>query len=762
MKLASLTSLSLATLLFAASPALAEDETTILRDYPYQSVADLRQQDFTIDASVPGALADLQVGIYMLHPRRGDVSLTLITPSGKQLRLKRASATDRGRNIGGVFGLNINSAEALTALQGEELSGTWTLRVADHRRGGVGTLVVWSLHATVAEMTTTPTNPTPTPTGKRFEVIIENLTGDGAFATPLAPGAYALHRGGRPLLGRGLEAMAEDGNPSELVDTMMNDSDVIMAGAFNTPDGANEPGPAFPGGAYRFEVEAMPGDKLSLATMLGQTNDAFVASKLDGVALFDNAGMPLNQELALDVWDAGTEANEAPGMGPNQAPRQAGPNTGAAESGVRVYTDSTRALPLAQEVVKASVRRQGNGFMISLENVSGRAVVSPVSPPLFATHTNGATLFTTGERAPQGLEALAEDGNPMELADALKNDGAFGSVQTLTDVAGPVRPGEMREAMVTPTATFTHFSLATMIGRTNDAFISNAGAVALVENGRLRSARAVEADLNAALAVFDAGTEANQAPGVGSNIAPNQAAPNTGPRDADDTVRRYSDSTNDFASDWAHVTVRPIGTTGSFEVTIHNTSERTGFPGRLTTPVYTVHDGSVALFRENQPAPGVIAAIAEEGQRDGLINALRGLGNRVRLVDAAPGGFGGGQTKTFTVTADRTRRFLNVTCMLVPTNDAFLALGPVGLELIDANGNIRSEAALNADLASMDLIWDAGSEINEAGGAGGTQPPAVHDAGPDEGNGQARIYNDPTWTLPSADRMVRVRVRAID
>ncbi len=34
------------------------------------------------------------------------------------------------------------------------------------------------------------------------------------------------------------------------------------------------------------------------------------------------------------LWDAGTEVNEEPGVGENQAPRQAGPNTGDDEMGV--------------------------------------------------------------------------------------------------------------------------------------------------------------------------------------------------------------------------------------------------------------------------------------------------------------------------------------------------------------------------------------------------------------------------------------------
>ena len=34
------------------------------------------------------------------------------------------------------------------------------------------------------------------------------------------------------------------------------------------------------------------------------------------------------------LWDAGTEVNEYPGYGPNQAPRQTGADTGADENGV--------------------------------------------------------------------------------------------------------------------------------------------------------------------------------------------------------------------------------------------------------------------------------------------------------------------------------------------------------------------------------------------------------------------------------------------
>jgi hypothetical protein len=34
------------------------------------------------------------------------------------------------------------------------------------------------------------------------------------------------------------------------------------------------------------------------------------------------------------LWDAGTEVDQEAGIGPDQGPRQKGPNTGSAENGV--------------------------------------------------------------------------------------------------------------------------------------------------------------------------------------------------------------------------------------------------------------------------------------------------------------------------------------------------------------------------------------------------------------------------------------------
>ncbi|MEZ6189056.1 MAG: spondin domain-containing protein [Planctomycetota bacterium] len=232
-----------------------------------------------------------------------------------------------------------------------------------------------------------------------------------------------------------------------------------------------------------------------------------------------------------------------------------------------------------------------------------------------------------------------------------------------------------------------------------------------------------------------------------------------GPADANPNVRRYDDSANDFAQGWARVSVQDVDGRGTFEVTIHNTSDQTAYPGRLSRAVFGMDDGNGRFFRSGRPASRALADLAEEGGTDDYAAELRRAG--VTSVGVAPSGIAAGGTVSFRVTATRTQRFLNLATMVVPSNDAFLALGEQGVALVTEGGRIRTPDAIQRDLDRMAGIWDAGSEANEAGGAGVTQPPAVHDAGNAEGNGRLRPYDDATWVLPAAGRMVRVRIRPV-
>jgi hypothetical protein len=67
--------------------------------------------------------------------------------------------------------------------------------------------------------------------------------------------------------------------------------------------------------------------------MFVQSNDLFFSPGPDGLALFDMdmATHGTVTEFVL-LYDAGTESNEEPGMGANQAPRQSGPNMGMMEN----------------------------------------------------------------------------------------------------------------------------------------------------------------------------------------------------------------------------------------------------------------------------------------------------------------------------------------------------------------------------------------------------------------------------------------------
>ena len=156
----------------------------------------------------------------------------------------------------------------------------------------------------------------------------------------ISPGAYSIHHGsGNPLFkvggyagNTGLEAQAEDGKPEMLILRASNHAGVLTNGTFKNPVGAAMPGPVTPGAAFEFEVNATPGAHLFVTFMFGQSNDLFFGNE-NGIDLFDKNGKPLSGEVTsqFGLWDAGTEVNEEPGIGPNQAPRQTKENTGMSE-----------------------------------------------------------------------------------------------------------------------------------------------------------------------------------------------------------------------------------------------------------------------------------------------------------------------------------------------------------------------------------------------------------------------------------------------
>lgn len=204
-----------------------------------------------------------------------------------------------------------------------------------------------------------------------FTVRIENISdgmtlklsnGETAPA-PNSPGVWAVTALKNPLftVGQydaeiGLEQQAEDGDPTMLASNIENDDYVKSSGIFNTPVGDDSPGPALPGKAYEFTVTATPGDHLSLTSMFGQSNDLFYAPGMVGIPLF-HGKMPVNGDVTrfFRLWDAGTEVNQEPGLGEDQAPRQSGPNTGESEHLRIIPVHDEYTYPPTDEVIKVTI-----------------------------------------------------------------------------------------------------------------------------------------------------------------------------------------------------------------------------------------------------------------------------------------------------------------------------------------------------------------------------------------------------------------------
>ncbi|MEM1043628.1 MAG: spondin domain-containing protein [Bacteroidota bacterium] len=188
------------------------------------------------------------------------------------------------------------------------------------------------------------------------------------LTVPLSPGAYAVHtdavaffESGTAASG-GIEAIAEDGDPSVAAGELAGVAGINGLGAFDTPVGASAPAPIGPGGSYTFTFDASPGELLSFATMYIQSNDLYYTFPGQGLELFPG-GTAVSGDVTAQVrlYDAGTEVDEEPGVGLNQAPRQAGPDTGVDENGVvtRVQgTDDGFTYPAPSEIIRVTITSQ--------------------------------------------------------------------------------------------------------------------------------------------------------------------------------------------------------------------------------------------------------------------------------------------------------------------------------------------------------------------------------------------------------------------
>jgi hypothetical protein len=166
------------------------------------------------------------------------------------------------------------------------------------------------------------------------------------------------------------------------------------SGSFTTAVGAAAPGPAMPGQAFEFTFSAVPGDRLSFATMLAESNDYFFAPNELGIPLYGANGAAMSGDVTsyVKLWDAGTEADQPLGMGPDQAPRQPAPNTGAADPLRMVRRVLTDRLPAENQLIRVTLQALvSNRFQLRIENISGSSTFrTPISPGVWVVHTDPA------------------------------------------------------------------------------------------------------------------------------------------------------------------------------------------------------------------------------------------------------------------------------------------------------------------------------------------------------------------------------------
>ncbi|WP_373512962.1 spondin domain-containing protein [Persicitalea sp.] len=211
---------------------------------------------------------------------------------------------------------------------------------------------------------------------KVFKVVIENVSTPNLLPTnramgtvPLSPGVYAIYDGADPMFmlnqpaNLGTEHIAEDGATDVLAAAMLANSAVYSSGVFKSAAASGPP--IFAGESIEFMVNAKPSDKLQIETMFVQSNDWFISFKNGGLALFAG-NSPISGDMTgqLEIYDAGTEADTAPGTGPDQKPVQmpastiVGPQD--SEPNIKVARDRHTGfnVPATASVIKVTVTPQ--------------------------------------------------------------------------------------------------------------------------------------------------------------------------------------------------------------------------------------------------------------------------------------------------------------------------------------------------------------------------------------------------------------------
>ncbi len=146
----------------------------------------------------------------------------------------------------------------------------------------------------------------------------------------------------------------------------------------------------------------------------------------------------------------------------------------------------------------------------------------------------------------------------------------------------------------------------------------------------------------------------------------------------------------------------PVGATPMYEVTVTNVTRNQ----RFTPILAATHTDAVRLFTLGSPASSGLATLAEEGSVGPLSTALAANPDVADVVSSpapppADNLIAPGESVSLMIRGDRGIDRLSVAAMLIPTNDAFVALNGVELPRRDE------------PVSFLAVAYDAGSERND-------------------------------------------------
>ncbi|WP_338867159.1 M4 family metallopeptidase [Myxococcus stipitatus] len=311
-----------------------------------------------------GTVEKLKLDLDIAHTFKGDLKVTLTSPSGK-------SAVVHNRTGGSAD--DVKGSFDLSAFAGEPTKGEWTLTVEDKAKRDTGTLKGWSINITPKESkppVETPNNSTVDDTSL--------YSGKVALETTKKPdGKYVL----------------EDSTRGKGVNTYDAMNKQTASGQTQLTDDNNVWGEATDGARTKAAVDAHYGAAMTFDFM----KDVLGRNSIDGAGEALNSFVHVRTNYVNAYWD-GTKMSYGDGDG-----KDAGPLTALDIAGHEI------AHGLTERTAGLIYRNESGGLNEAFSDIMGAGVewyASTKNPAVQFNWTVGETAWTPGNGNEDGLRYM--------------------------------------------------------------------------------------------------------------------------------------------------------------------------------------------------------------------------------------------------------------------------------------------------------------------------------------------------------------------